>query len=128
MTSFDFDIVGFAMSFGTTPTRESMRQSFHSESANKIGSRNYPGVALPALDQLVDRINAVDDRNELQTVMKAIDRVLRAHHFWIPNWFAPNHRVATWNMFGWQEPKPDYGFPVESLWWVDKDKAAAINN
>ncbi len=24
------------------------------------------------------------------------------------------------------EPKPDFGFPVEALWWVDKDKAAQI--
>jgi microcin C transport system substrate-binding protein len=29
-------------------------------------------------------------------------------------------------MFGFVEPKPDYGFPVETMWWFDKDKAAAI--
>jgi microcin C transport system substrate-binding protein len=29
-------------------------------------------------------------------------------------------------MFGFKEPKPDYGFPVETMWWFDKDKAAAI--
>jgi microcin C transport system substrate-binding protein len=29
-------------------------------------------------------------------------------------------------MFGFKEPKPDYGFPVETLWWVDPDKAETI--
>jgi microcin C transport system substrate-binding protein len=29
-------------------------------------------------------------------------------------------------MFGFKEPKPDYGFAVESLWWFDKDRAARI--
>ena len=58
--------------------------------------------------------------------MRALDRVLRARQDWIPNWYSANHRVAYWDMFGFREPKPDYGFPVETLWWFDKDKAAAI--
>jgi microcin C transport system substrate-binding protein len=29
-------------------------------------------------------------------------------------------------MFGFPEQKPDFGFPIEALWWVDKDKAAKI--
>ena len=58
--------------------------------------------------------------------IRALDRVLRARRDWIPCWYSPNHRVAYWDMFGFKEPKPDYGFPVETLWWYDKDKAAAI--
>ena len=58
--------------------------------------------------------------------MRALDRVLRARMDWIPSWYSANHRVAFWDMFGFKEPKPDYGFPVETLWWFDKDKAAAI--
>jgi microcin C transport system substrate-binding protein len=34
--------------------------------------------------------------------------------------------MAYWDMFGFVEPKPDYGFPVEIMWWLDKDKAAKI--
>jgi microcin C transport system substrate-binding protein len=29
-------------------------------------------------------------------------------------------------MYGFSEPKPDYGFPVEALWWFDEEKARAI--
>jgi microcin C transport system permease protein len=28
--------------------------------------------------------------------------------------------------FGFVEQKPDFGFPVETLWWFDEDKAAKI--
>ena len=124
--AFDFDIVGIAVGLSPSPTKESIRQLLHSQSAARNGSYNYPGIALKPLDSLIDRIDRVSDRKELETVMKAIDRVLRAHHFWIPNWFAPNHRIATWNMFGWSEDKPDYFFPVERLWWFDKEKAAKL--
>lgn len=128
LESFDFDICGIALSFGATPTKESLRQIFHSDSAARNGSRNYPGIALPSVDALIDRLDEVNSREELETGIKAIDRVLRAYHFWIPNWFAPNHRVAAWNMFGWKEPKPDYGFSPESTWWIDPEKAAALEN
>ena len=58
--------------------------------------------------------------------MRALDRVLRARMDWIPSWYSANHRAAFWDMFGFKEPKPDYGFPVEALWWFDEDKAKAI--
>jgi microcin C transport system substrate-binding protein len=126
LEEFDFDIAGLAFSFGVIPTRESMKQFFQSDEADRTGSNNYPGIKLAALDQLIDKIDAVNSREELQTVMKAIDRVLRAHYFWIPNWFAPNHRIALWDMFDWKAEKPDYFFPVERLWWFNKEKAAAL--
>jgi microcin C transport system substrate-binding protein len=128
LETFDYDVVGLANSFGATPTREAMRQFFHSSSANREGSRNYPGIALEPLDDLIDRIEGVQSREELQTVMKCVDRVLRAYHFWIPNWHSANHRIAMWDMFGWPDAKPDYFFPVEQLWWIDPDKAATIES
>lgn len=126
LDGFDFDMVGAAFSVGATPTSESMRQFFHSESANRKGSRNYPAVAIEGLDALIEGMKSVKTRGELVIYMKCIDRVLRAEHYWIPNWYSASHRVAMWDMFGWKEPKPDYGFPVESLWWFDAEKAKAI--
>jgi microcin C transport system substrate-binding protein len=80
----------------------------------------------PAVDALLDAVGAASDRKSLTTAMRALDRVLRARRDWLPNWHSTNHRVAYWDMFGSQEPKPDYGFPVEALWWFDEDRAKAI--
>lgn len=123
---FDFDLISMALLFSPTPTRESMDGIFHSKSAKLPGSRNLPGTADPAIDALVEAIDRVTSRQQLTTVLKALDRVLRARMDWIPSWYSPSHRNAFWDMFGFKEPKPDYGFAPESLWWFDEEKAKAI--
>ncbi|MBN9251823.1 MAG: ABC transporter substrate-binding protein [Mesorhizobium sp.] len=124
--SFDFDMIAMAVLFSPTPTREGMDGIFHSRSANLQGSRNLPGTVDPAVDALVEAIDGVKDRAQLTTVLRSLDRVLRARMDWIPSWYSANHRVAFWDMFGFKEPKPDYGFAMEALWWFDQDKAAKI--
>lgn len=125
LDTFDFDVAGLAFSFGPTPTRETLTTYFHSSTADRQGSSNFPGIRLEAADRLIDAAGKARDRTELATAIKALDRVLRAHHFWIPNWHSANHRIATWDMFGWREPKPDYFYPVERLWWFDAERARA---
>jgi microcin C transport system substrate-binding protein len=71
-------------------------------------------------------LERVESREELVTVMRVLDRVLRARLDWIPNWYSANHLVAHWDMFGFVDPKPEYGWPVEQLWWYDQEKAQAI--
>ncbi|MDW6025985.1 extracellular solute-binding protein [Mesorhizobium sp. BAC0120] len=124
--NFDFDMIGMALLFSPTPTREGMDGIFHSRSANLNGSRNLPGTADPAIDALVEAIDRVTNRHQLTTVMCCLDRLLRARMDWIPSWYSPSHRNAFWDMFGFKEPKPDYGFSPESLWWFDEAKAKAI--
>ena len=123
---FDFDLISMALLFSPSPTRESLEGIFHSKSARLTGSRNLPGTADAGLDALVESVERVTDREQLTTAMRAIDRVLRARMDWIPSWYSANHRVAFWDMYGFREPKPDYGFAPEALWWFDRDKAAAI--
>lgn len=122
----DFDMMMVAYSLSANPSGELLRRFFHSEWAPRKGTDNHPGVADPAIDVLVEKATAAQTREELVTAMRALDRVLRANCYWIPNWHSANHRMAIWDMFGWKDPKPDYAFPVERLWWIDPAKAAAI--
>jgi microcin C transport system substrate-binding protein len=124
--SFDFDMMSVAFSFTATPTRDELDTFFLSRAAGLPGSRNLPGIMDPAVDALLDAVGDAQDRKSLTTAIRALDRVLRARRDWLPNWHATNHRAAYWDMFGFKEPKPDYGFPVEALWWFDEDKAKAI--
>lgn len=123
---FDFDVVLMALSFDALPGRDSLTNLFHSRSADLPSSRNYPGTRDEAVDALVEAAGRADSVEELTVALKALDRVLRARGDWIPSYHAANHKAAYWDMFGFREPKPDYGFPVESLWWRDEDKARAI--
>ncbi|WP_181708001.1 extracellular solute-binding protein [Chthonobacter rhizosphaerae] len=123
--AFDFDMTIRAFNLGATPV-ESLDAFFHSRLADRPGSYNLSGIAHPAIDALIERAGKVKSREELQTTVRALDRVLRALHVWIPNWYSSVHRVVHWDMLGWPEMKPAYGFPVESTWWIDAAKAAAI--
>ncbi|TPJ60972.1 extracellular solute-binding protein [Mesorhizobium sp. B2-7-1] len=125
-STFDFDLLSAAFNFSATPTRDDLEIFFHSRSAAISGSRNLSGIASPAVDALIDAVGAAKDRESLTTAMRALDRALRAGRDWIPSWYLANHRSAYWDMFGFPEQKPDFGFPVEALWWVDKGKAAKI--
>lgn len=125
-STFDFDLISAAFSFSATPTRDDLEIFFHSSTAKVSGSRNLSGVSSPAIDALIDAVGAAKDRENLTVAVRALDRALRARRDWIPSWFLANHRSAYWDMFGFPEQKPDFGFPVEALWWLDKGKAAKI--
>jgi microcin C transport system substrate-binding protein len=122
---FDFDIISAAFSLSATPMEE-LKPSLTSEAADIPGSHNFAAIREPVVDALIDKALAAPDRQTHRTALRAIDRVLRAKHYVIPEWFSTDHRVALWDMFGAPEIKPDYAFPVETTWWYDSDKAARI--
>jgi microcin C transport system substrate-binding protein len=122
---FDFDILGAAFSLSATPM-EGLKPFLTSEAADIQGSRNYAGIKEPVVDALIEKALAASDRQTHRTALSAIDRVLRAKHYVIPEWHSSDHRIALWDLFGAPETKPDYGFPVETTWWYDSQKAARI--
>ena len=60
------------------------------------------------------------------TAARALDRVLRAKHFWVPHWNKATHWFAHWDMFSRPEKTAQYDPGVLDTWWFDKDKAAKI--
>lgn len=122
---YDFDIVGTALSLSSTPL-EGLDTTFGSEAAKTPGTRNYPGIANPVVDALIEKVSSAQTRADMTNACRALDRVLRAYHYWVPNWYSTHHRVAIWDKFGWPDNKPDYFFPFEATWWEDKDKAARL--
>jgi microcin C transport system substrate-binding protein len=111
--------------FDATPI-DGIEQIFGSVSADTPSGSNLSGIKNKVVDALVTKAGAVTSRDELVTVLRALDRVLRSQQIWFPAWGSDEHRVAAWDMFGWPETKPDYGFSPEMMWWVDAEKAVAI--
>jgi microcin C transport system substrate-binding protein len=122
---FDFDLMMVRQSMAATPL-DGLSQFFSSKAADTSGSYNYAGIKHKAIDALLDRLPTVTSRAELITLTRAMDRVLRAGHYWVPNWYNTDHRVAHWDLFGWSGKKPDYGFRPETNWWFDAGRATAI--
>ena len=74
--SFDFDIITTRFVMRLTPGVE-LKAYFGSQAAKQDGSRNLAGIADPAIDALVDTALEAHGRSELDTAVKALDRVLR---------------------------------------------------
>jgi len=120
---FDFDVRIERMSFSTTPG-DSLRTYFSSRAAATKGSQNYAGIADPAVDALIEKIIDAGSRDDLVIACRALDRVLRAGHYWIPHWYKATHWIAYWDAFGHPKTNPRYARGIPETWWADPAKAA----
>jgi microcin C transport system substrate-binding protein len=122
---FDYDIVPgrFVMSLTPGP---SLRSLFGSSSVDQRGTPNLSGVNDPAVDTLIEAMIGAASREDLNIAGRALDRVLRAMHIWVPNWYKGKHTVAYWDVYGRPETKPPYARGVMDLWWWDADKAEKL--
>lgn len=123
--AFDFDIMPRRYALSSTPG-DSLRLYFGSDAARANGSYNLSGVADPAIDALIAHAIAADNREDLTTACRALDRVLRAGRYWVPHWHKPSHWLAVWDVFGRPETKPRYDLPFVSTWWFDAAKAERL--
>jgi microcin C transport system substrate-binding protein len=123
--SFDFDIVVTRFTMGLTPSVE-LNEYFSSGSAAVDGSRNLAGIKDPAVDALIDKALEAKSRAELVAAVKALDRVLRANHYWVPQWYKGAHNIPHWNKFARPAVKPKYDLGAVDTWWVDADKQAKL--
>jgi microcin C transport system substrate-binding protein len=122
---FDFDVTTERFTFAATPG-DSLRSFFSSQAAALKGSNNLAGIADPAVDALINAIIAADARPALVTACRALDRVIRAGRYWVPQWYRPWHWIAYWDMFGRPPAQPRYNRGIPDTWWYDAAKAAKI--
>lgn len=123
---FDFDVIIQRFSFSMTPG-DSLRSYLSSQSATMKGSQNLAGIADPVIDALIEKIIAANDRPTLVSACKALDRVIRAGRYWVPQWYKASYWIAYWDVFDRPAAKkPKYARGVPETWWYDRAKAAKL--
>lgn len=127
LKSFDFDMTTQRYVMRLTPGVE-LKSYWASGTANVDGSYNLAGISDPVVDALIDKVMAAKSREELVTATRAIDRVLRAGHYWVPHWYKGAHNLAHWDRFSWPDRKPDYDRGIIDTWWYDAEKAAKLTS
>jgi microcin C transport system substrate-binding protein len=123
--AFDFDVVTAAFGSSTTPGTD-LRVVYTSAAAAQNGSRNLAGISDPVVDALVEVIATAKSREELETACRALDRVLRAGHYWVPMFYRDTAWVAYWDAFSRPERQPRLGTGAPGTWWWDETKAKTI--
>jgi len=123
---FDLDITTQRNIMRMTPGVE-LRNYWGSASAGINGSLNLAGIKDPVIDALIEKVIGARSRQQLTIAARALDRVLRAKHYWVPHWYKASHTIAYWNKFSRPRIKPKYSRGIIDLWWYDKIKAERLN-
>lgn len=122
--SGDFDLVNHSLGQGYEPGT-GLRQWFASETADD-SSRNMMRLRNEGIDRLLDVVINAESLEDLTTATRALDRVLRAEGFWIPQWQKNVHTVAYYDMFRYPEPLPPLALGTLDFWWYDAEAAAEL--
>ena len=118
---FDYDVIPGRLVMSLSPGEE-LAATFGTQGAETPGTSNFAGVAHPGVDALIVEIARAKTRAELNVAVRALDRVLRALHIWVPNWYKASHNIAYWDVFGRPAVKPPYSRGVLDRWWIDREK------
>ncbi|MBB3561919.1 microcin C transport system substrate-binding protein [Rhizobium sp. BK512] len=119
--SFDYDMIWNVWAQTVNPGNE-QADYWGSGSANQQGSRNYAGIANPAIDALVRMIIFAPNRDEQVAAIKAMDRVLLANHYVIPLFYRDTYSIAYWNTVTRPAEFPAYSLGFPDAWWSTSAK------
>jgi microcin C transport system substrate-binding protein len=122
--NYDFDMMVDQFPMSLEPS-SGLKQYFGSETADQ-SVFNSMGLKSEAVDTLIENVMKAQNKAELATSVKALDRTLRAYYFWVPQWFNDAHRVAYWNMYEHPETLPPFALGNLDFWWYNAEKAADL--
>ncbi|WP_183925808.1 extracellular solute-binding protein [Rhizobium mongolense] len=114
--SFDYDMIWNVWAETMNPGNE-QADYWGSGSVAQQGSRNYAGIANPAVDALVRMIIFAPNRDEQVAAIKAMDRVLLANHYVIPLFYRNTYWIAYWNTITRPAELPAYSLGFPDVWW-----------
>jgi peptide/nickel transport system substrate-binding protein len=120
--TYDFDMMLNRWGLSLSPGNE---QTLYWGSAGRTneGTRNYMGVASPAIDAMIDRILSSETQVDFVTATRALDRVLTTGRYVIPFWYDDTSRLAHRKELHHPDVLPIYGdwlgFLPEVWWWQE---------
>jgi microcin C transport system substrate-binding protein len=121
--SFDFDIITDSLPTGYEPG-SGLRQYFGSEGVEDVF--NTMGLSDPVVDALITHVLNADTKAKLAPAVKALDRVLRALKFRVPQWYKNKHTVAYYDMYEHPETLPPFARGELDFWWMNAEKAEKL--
>ena len=113
--TYDYDMIPVTWFNSLSPGNE---QKLYFGSAGKTieGTRNYPGIADPAVDHAIDVMLRAKSPAEFSAAVRAEDRLLVSGFYMVPFYDAGGQWVARWATIGRPEKQPLPGFETTTLW------------
>lgn len=122
--SFDYDVITAHEGGGYEPGDELLQQ-YGSETAQE-SIFNPAGISSPAIDALIEVIRNAESLEELHVATRALDRVLRAEKYLVPQWYKDVHTFAYFNFYRHPEEIAPFDSGYLDYWWVDREQYDAL--
>ncbi|MGF1551085.1 MAG: extracellular solute-binding protein [Paracoccaceae bacterium] len=120
---YDYDVVVNRWALSLSPGTE-QRYYFGSEGRETPGTRNYAGIAEPAVDAAIEALLAAEGEAAFRASVRALDRVLTAGLYVVPFGYLPEDRIAHGAAFAHPERPSLYGWwgwwSGPGTWWVGR--------
>ena len=87
---------------------------------------NAANYCNPVVDQLAKMVAEAKTYDQLSTIVKAIDRIMRYDYFIVPTWALQENWVAYYDMFEYPENLPEFGLGHLDYWWINPEKEADL--
>jgi peptide/nickel transport system substrate-binding protein len=117
---YDYDMIVNRWAMSLSPGTE-QRLYFGSGGRETPGTRNYMGVADPAVDAAIEAMLAAEGPGDFRAGVRALDRVLSAGVYVIPFGVLPEDRVVWREGLGRPEETSLYGWwgwwAGPAVWW-----------
>lgn len=113
--SYDYDMIPATWFNSLSPGNEQVLY-FGSDGRTVQGTRNYPGIADPAIDHAIQSMLDAKTREAFVAAVHAEDRLLTSGFYMVPLYDAGGQWVARWNSIGRPEAQPLTGFEATTLW------------
>ena len=118
---FEFGMAWFKRALSLSPGNEQLLY-WGAAGINTPGSRNWMGMNSPAAEAMIAHMLETQSAEEFTASVKALDRILTAGRYVIPNWYAKSSQLAYKAELHFPERVPLYGdwpgFQPE-VWWKD---------
>jgi ABC-type oligopeptide transport system substrate-binding subunit len=115
LDAFDYDMVMYRWINSLSPGNEQLNY-WGTAAAQTKGSRNYAGIASPAIDALAAGIAQASDRSTLVARARALDRAIMWGYYMIPMHYLGRDLVAHTVQIRQPDVVPVYGI-VKEAWW-----------
>jgi len=113
--SYDYDMIPATWFNSLSPGNEQVLY-YGSDGRTVQGTRNYPGIADPAIDRAISSMLDAKTREQFVAAVRAEDRLLTSGFYMVPFFDAGGQWVARWNTIGRPEAQPLPGFEATTLW------------
>jgi peptide/nickel transport system substrate-binding protein len=122
--AYDFDMAWYSRALSLSPGNEQILY-WGANGVTEPGSRNWMGMNSPAAENMVNTMLETTSAEDFTASVQALDRILTAGRYVIPNWYPKASRLAYKADLHFPDRLPLYGdWPgfQPDVWWHEAMK------